>query len=78
MRHDRLGTLDTVSGNVKIDVDSLLHERTIDEQLEHSKNSLPGLYIAYMKYINDDKKIEECMILSKNKRDDLDNFHIYI
>ena len=70
MRHDRLGTLDAISGNVMIDVESLIHERSVEEQLDEAYKTLPGLYIAYMRYLGKDEKIEECMDKFKNYRDD--------
>ena len=36
MRHDRLSTLDSISGNVKVDLDSLIHERSVEEQLDQA------------------------------------------
>ena len=70
MRHDRLSTLDSISGNVKVDLDTLIHERSVEEQLEQAKKTLPGLYIAYMRYLRKDEKIEECMEMFKKYRYD--------
>ena len=78
LSHDRSNTLDTVSGNVKVDVEKLLHGRSVEEQLKFAKRTLPSLYISYMRYIRKDEKIEECMKVFKNYRDDPKYFHLYI
>ena len=78
MRLGNKGKLDEAAGNVRVEVQKLFKDRTIEQQLEHARKYIPGLYVSYMNYIEDEEKAEACMDYCKTYRVSSPNYSLYI